>query len=161
MLKILSFLLILNILSSVAFAHSGRTDRYGGHYNRKTGEYHFHSGGSVPYPIPQGQFTYRTQPPTQQRAIATANIDVKHNVSGLSWFLAGCGGLGFPYALLDTPRVPVMRLLGESPAYVQYYTEAYQSKVKDKRVIYSCLGAGVSSLLFLAYLGLTGDYEEW
>ena len=42
MAKILSFLLVLNMLSSVAFAHPGRTDANGGHYNRETGEYHTH-----------------------------------------------------------------------------------------------------------------------
>ena len=34
------------VMSSIAAdAHSGRTDRYGGHYNRKTGEYHYHNRG--------------------------------------------------------------------------------------------------------------------
>ena len=28
-----------------AFAHSGGTDSRGGHYNRKTGVYHYHGGG--------------------------------------------------------------------------------------------------------------------
>ena len=42
MAKILRFLLVLNMLSSVAFAHPGRTDANGGHYNRETGEYHTH-----------------------------------------------------------------------------------------------------------------------
>ena len=42
MAKILNFLLVLNMLSSVAFAHPGRTDANGGHYNRETGEYHTH-----------------------------------------------------------------------------------------------------------------------
>jgi len=41
-----------------SFAHSGRTDSNGGHYNRSTGEYHYHHGysahqhnadGSCPY----------------------------------------------------------------------------------------------------------------
>lgn len=32
-------------LSAIVFAHSGRTDANGGHYNRKTGEYHYHNGG--------------------------------------------------------------------------------------------------------------------
>lgn len=27
------------------FGHSGRTDKNGGHYNHKTGEYHYHNGG--------------------------------------------------------------------------------------------------------------------
>ena len=28
----------------IVFAHPGRTDEYGGHYNWKTGEYHYHHG---------------------------------------------------------------------------------------------------------------------
>jgi len=30
-----------------SFSHGGRTDSKGGHYNRKTGEYHYHSGSST------------------------------------------------------------------------------------------------------------------
>ena len=29
----------------MAYSHSGRTDSRGGHYNRKTGQYHYHNGG--------------------------------------------------------------------------------------------------------------------
>ena len=42
------FLVIFGILflSAVwAWTHSGRTDKKGGHYNRKTGEYHYHNSG--------------------------------------------------------------------------------------------------------------------
>jgi hypothetical protein len=39
--------IIIVILSLVicfsTFGHSGRTDKNGGHYNRKTGEYHYHN----------------------------------------------------------------------------------------------------------------------
>jgi hypothetical protein len=31
----------------VAYAHPGRTDGSGGHYNRSTGEYHYHHGYSA------------------------------------------------------------------------------------------------------------------
>lgn len=42
---LLSFSLLLLILMPVtAFAHPGRTDSSGGHYNRSTGEYHYHHG---------------------------------------------------------------------------------------------------------------------
>jgi hypothetical protein len=30
---------------SFLLAHSGRTDSDGGHFNRKTGEYHYHNSG--------------------------------------------------------------------------------------------------------------------
>lgn len=32
----------------IAFAHSGGLDSKGGHYNRKTGEYHYHRGVNAP-----------------------------------------------------------------------------------------------------------------
>lgn len=43
--------------TSIVFAHSGRTDSSGGHYNHSTGEYHYHhgypahqhTGGACPY----------------------------------------------------------------------------------------------------------------
>lgn len=33
-------------LTTVVYAHPGRTDENGGHYNRSTGEYHYHHGYS-------------------------------------------------------------------------------------------------------------------
>lgn len=32
------------ILIVLAFAHPGRTDQYGGHYDKSTGTYHYHNG---------------------------------------------------------------------------------------------------------------------
>lgn len=46
-MKRLSFFLALLFFSGLLFAHSGRTDRYGGHHNRKTGGYHYHNAGYV------------------------------------------------------------------------------------------------------------------
>lgn len=42
MKKILLVLILVVFVCSVAFAHSGRTDKNGGHWNRKTGTYHYH-----------------------------------------------------------------------------------------------------------------------
>lgn len=50
-------LLIVFLLSTVVFAHPGQTDADGGHYDRSTGEYHYHhgypahqhTGGQCPY----------------------------------------------------------------------------------------------------------------
>ncbi len=48
MKNILAFLLLLCIsLAIQVTAHSGRTDSNGGHYNRSTGEYHYHHGYSA------------------------------------------------------------------------------------------------------------------
>jgi endonuclease YncB( thermonuclease family) len=43
-------ILLLVSLYSTAHAHPGRTDASGGHYNRKTGSYHYHGGGPATTP---------------------------------------------------------------------------------------------------------------
>ena len=48
LLVILSLILTTGMLFfyDLAHTHSGRTDANGGHYNRKTGEYHYHNSGT-------------------------------------------------------------------------------------------------------------------
>ena len=48
----LALLLLLSISISSAYPHSGGLDSQGGHYNRKTGEYHFHRQELKPLPKP-------------------------------------------------------------------------------------------------------------
>lgn len=50
MKKILCIIIAIVCILSFAilcFAHSGRTDANGGHYDRSTGEYHYHNGNSA------------------------------------------------------------------------------------------------------------------
>lgn len=62
-------LVVLLLIPSIAISHSGRTDASGGHYNRKTGEYHYHNGGRSPAVSstfiesndPKGQMVYVTR----------------------------------------------------------------------------------------------------
>ena len=44
---ILAVLLLFSTIFAYDFGytHPGRTDAHGGHYNRRTGEYHYHGGG--------------------------------------------------------------------------------------------------------------------
>lgn len=54
-------LLLLGLGTALAFAHSGDTDARGGHFNRKTGEYHFHHGMSA-HQHPSGVCPYGLSP---------------------------------------------------------------------------------------------------
>lgn len=45
--RFLSLLLALYFLITPVLAHPGRTDSNGGHYDRSTGEYHYHHGYSA------------------------------------------------------------------------------------------------------------------
>lgn len=42
--KIVSFILLFVLLSSIAYGHPGKTDSNGGHTDSSTGEYHYHHG---------------------------------------------------------------------------------------------------------------------
>ena len=54
---LISLVLALAPFSTVGFAHSGGTDARGGHFNRRTGEYHFHHGMG-PHQHPGGVCPY-------------------------------------------------------------------------------------------------------
>lgn len=43
---IISVIIFINTFT-ISLAHPGRTDSNGGHYDRSTGEYHYHNGGSA------------------------------------------------------------------------------------------------------------------
>ena len=73
---------ILCIPAAVAFAHPGRTDSSGGHYNRETGEYHYHHGypahqhpnGVCPYDFDDAteESSESSRPSTAQERINSA-----------------------------------------------------------------------------------------
>ncbi|MDE6477067.1 MAG: YHYH domain-containing protein, partial [Mycoplasmoidaceae bacterium] len=44
LLFVLSLTIIILTICTVAFAHSGKTDEDGGHYDNSAGEYHYHHG---------------------------------------------------------------------------------------------------------------------
>jgi hypothetical protein len=60
-------LTLMALVSTLATAHSGRTDSSGGHYNRSTGVYHSHnSGHTAPsYSLP----SYSTSSKSKQQQI--------------------------------------------------------------------------------------------
>lgn len=48
-LKVALILFLGLLVTTENFAHSGRTDSNGGHYDRSTGIYHYHNGGTTQY----------------------------------------------------------------------------------------------------------------
>lgn len=55
---VLLFVLFISVVNC-SFAHSGRTDSNGGHYDRSTGEYHYHHGYSA-HQHPNGVCPYES-----------------------------------------------------------------------------------------------------
>ncbi|QDT24429.1 YHYH domain-containing protein [Gimesia chilikensis] len=78
MKKLLSWIFICLIVSvNFSFAHSGRTDSKGGHYNRRTGEYHFHGRGSSPSTLRLVRTEPRTTSPSIARTTARSSVSTK------------------------------------------------------------------------------------
>ena len=78
----------------ISFAHGGKTDSAGGHYNNSTGEYHYHHGypahqhtdGVCPYDFknngtPNNKMLFKTK--TAPNGTAEINI---HNATRLKLF---------------------------------------------------------------------------
>lgn len=80
----------LSFACCLAFGHPGRTDANGGHYNRKTGEYHYHRAPrqTTQQPVyPAGSYTPATNT-TQNIEKAywlNTSTGVRHN-RACRWF---------------------------------------------------------------------------
>lgn len=85
MKKLMSLLaLMLFLVSTVAVAHPGRTDKNGGHKNRKTGQYHKHDkdGKEIPAEKPKkadkkAKREERRNNKKEKKAAKKANREVK------------------------------------------------------------------------------------
>lgn len=105
-------LVIVAAMTVSALAHSGGTDSKGGHYNRSTGEYHYHHGnpahqhinGECPYDSTnkKSETTIKgsaTTPSTQkqqpkQESKVPENEEDKDSGSGVSPLLLNAGAAG-------------------------------------------------------------------
>ena len=65
------------------FAHQGRTDSNGGHYDRSTGEYHYHHGYKAHQHI-DGKCPYEYEDKTSGELSSNSNIAENKNKNSIS-----------------------------------------------------------------------------
>lgn len=163
-----------------AYPHSGRTDKYGGHYNRKTGVYHYHNSGSVTPSVSENTTQSRVNPNTSTgvetpfaQAIVDAERDAAVDANSVLWMggtfvgtsLVGCLFCGLPSILIASiyqPTPPAARLMGKSPEYIMLYTQTYKEKTKSRQLrdaTIGCVGGSVvAALLWSVYYS---DGQTW
>jgi hypothetical protein len=93
MKKVLAIACLLAMVTISVFPHSGGLDSSGGHYNRKTGEYHYHR---APAPPPT---TTTIAPPAQSQSIENIVYITK---TGEKFHAAGC-------RYLANSKIPIER----------------------------------------------------
>ena len=98
--------------------------------------------------------TFAQQNSLQMEAIVAAERDAQGDTSTALWFLAGCvGGLiGVVIAYGVAPSPPATRLLGKSPEYVAFYTDAYQEKAKKLQSSSAWGGCIANGLVTVVYV---------
>jgi hypothetical protein len=99
----------------------------------------------------------------KMQAIADAQKDVEAYINKPMWFMIGCMlpvfGLITPY--LYKPPIPAGELIGKSPEYVAYYTDAYQVGMEKMQFRYALNGfitAGAVNCIGLGCLTITGAF---
>ena len=142
--------MLLMSFYSYGFSDPGEVDEDGGHYDQKTGEYHYHIKPDEPSGLTS----------VQSEAVADAQRDALQ-VDNNIWIAAGVfGGIfGIGAAMIVKPAVPPMALIGKPPEYITFYTHAYQTAVKDEQVkaaTAGCLGGTAVSIMCLLVLQQQG-----
>ncbi len=82
MKRLLFTMFVVLLLSITVCAHSGGTDSKGGHYNRSTGEYHYHHGKPA-HDHPGGvcPYTETAKAPVQRSAPSSSEPQTKEDES--------------------------------------------------------------------------------
>ena len=91
--------------------------------------------------------------PTAEEDYAKALLDAKRDadfhISSGSWFAFGffCGGIGFIAAAITSSNPDPARLIGKSQSYVTYYTTAYKSAARQRKLTSSAVGCVANSVI--------------
>lgn len=157
MLRNYSIMLILclSLFQATALADPGELDEQGGHYNQKTGEYHYHRRVAPPLELPNTSTEIHSSAIANARRDAIADAQRDNTWYGAG-FLFGVFGVGAAYVM--TPQVPPVNLLGKSPEYIIFYTDAYQQAMRKLRVEHATTGCLVwSGAVVFYYLYTSGQ----
>ena len=99
-------------------------------------------------------FVTLAQQDLRAEAMIAAESDTLNDINSGMWFIGGCvfglAGLGFAY--IYEPTVPASRLLGKSPEYIAFYTDAYKAKSKKIQTNKAMQGCAVNGLAWAAYV---------
>jgi drug/metabolite transporter (DMT)-like permease len=89
-------------------------------------------------------------------AMVTAQRDADNDTNSGLWFLAGClgGVVGLIVAYAVEPAPPAQRLLGASPEYVAFYTDAYSQRARKRQVNGALIGCVANALVTTVYVGV-------
>lgn len=90
------------VFATLTWSHPGRTDSSGGHYNRKTGEYHFHGGKTSPNP--SSNFSPSNKPDSSYQKTQTKEGTVYITRTGKKYHSSNCRYLSKSKIVIDIKK---------------------------------------------------------
>lgn len=98
----------------------------------------------------------------EAQATQDAEKDVEASINKPMWFIIGClfPGFGLLTPYIYKPPVPSGKVIGKSPEYVAFYTDAYKAKMEQLQFRYALNGCITSVIaqgcLGVCLIGLSG-----
>lgn len=94
-----------------------------------------------------------------EQAAADAKIDAKLYVSPFAWGAYGfaCACLAIPHAFLMDPSIPIDRLIGKPPEYVDAYTRVFRQHAKRRRLQAAAIGCGIGAVISALTFTVRGE----
>ena len=107
-------------------------------------------------PIKNGEEAKDTPKSEEANAVADAKRDVKAHLNKTLWFTVGCFFplIGPAYSQRNEKSIPTARMLGKSPEYVAFYTDAYKIAMKKQRYNWALIGCIVGGLTDACLIGI-------
>ena len=114
----LSVLFISLLIPALVYPHSGRTDAYGGHNNRKTGGYHYHNAGTLhakdnPFQDHSTCGICTPAPETSSKTHTPGNLKQNHDLCGICHQLNSYRAIAKTQELLKTLNMYTGRITGQ------------------------------------------------
>ena len=99
--------------------------------------------------------SFALQNTIQRSAIAAAERDAAAQVNKALWFFGGCLGgiLVIIIANIHEPYPPASALLGKSPEYVSFYTDAYRAKARNLQSSQAMRGCAANCIVVTGCYG--------
>ena len=99
--------------------------------------------------------SFALQNTIQTSAIADAERDAAARVNKSLWFFGGCLGgiLVIIIANIHEPYPPASALLGKSPEYVGFYTDAYRAKARNLQTSQAVRGCAANCIVVAGCYG--------
>ncbi len=95
------------------------------------------------------------QPSVEAEAVIDAHRAAEADINGDLWLLGGCVGgvLVVAFAHIHKPTPPAASLLGKSPEYVAYYTDAYAERASNIQFRSATIGCITGTVVSSAFYG--------